>query len=90
VDDGLFPGCGTVVFADDPAESGCWDESGWIDHHGEVFFEFHAVSPCSGVVIGNGSGIIGIGADGEELRVTCEDPAGGSMDITVTYYTIES
>jgi len=55
-----------------------------------VLLSHGGIAPGSGVVIGNGSGIIGVGADGAELRVTCEDPAGGSMDITVTYYTIES
>lgn len=59
------------------------DAAGVILSHG-------GIAPGSGAVVGNGGGIIGIGGDGEELRVTCEDPAGGSMDITVTYYTIES
>lgn len=44
----------------------------------------------SGMVIGNGGGILGVGADGEDLRLTCEDPAGGALDVTVTYFTIES
>jgi hypothetical protein len=39
---------------------------------------------------GNGSGILGIGADGEEVRLTCDDPAGGSLYVTLSYYTIES
>ena len=59
------------------------DAAGVVLSHG-------GIAPGSGLVIGNGSGIIGIGGDGAELRVTCEDPAGGSMDIIVTYYTIES
>lgn len=59
------------------------DAAGIIVSHG-------GIAPGSGIVKGNGSGIIGIGGDGEELRVTCEDPAGGCLDITVTYYTIES
>ena len=44
----------------------------------------------SGVVEGTGAGILGIGADNEDLRVTCEDPAGGAINILVSYYTIES
>lgn len=44
----------------------------------------------SGVSVGNGAGIIGIGADNEDLRLTCEDPAGGAIDIVVGYFTIES
>jgi hypothetical protein len=39
---------------------------------------------------GNGSGILGVGADGEDLRITCDDPAGGSLFVTFSYYTIES
>ncbi len=39
---------------------------------------------------GNGAGILGVGADGEDLRVTCDDPVGGSLFVTFSYYTIES
>jgi hypothetical protein len=39
---------------------------------------------------GNGAGILGIGGDGEDLRITCDDPAGGSLFVTFSYYTIES
>ena len=46
------------------------------------------VKSGSGVVVGNGSGIIGMGASNEDLRLTCEDPAGGALDVTVTYFTI--
>lgn len=42
----------------------------------------------SGVIEGNGSGIIGMGASDEDLRLTCEDPAGGAIDVVVTYFTI--
>lgn len=48
------------------------------------------VAAGSGVVEGNGSGIIGIGADDEDLRLTCDDPVTGSIRILVNYYTIES
>lgn len=43
-----------------------------------------------GYTVGNGSGIIGVGADDEDLRYTCEVPTGGSITISVTYFTIES
>lgn len=46
------------------------------------------IAAGSGVVEGNGSGIIGIGASNEDLRLTCEDPAGGNLDIIITYFTI--
>jgi hypothetical protein len=39
---------------------------------------------------GDGSGIVAIGADNEDLRVTAGAPTGGSIRIIVTYYTIES
>lgn len=47
-------------------------------------------SAGSGLSIGNGSAVIAIGADGEDLRVTCEDPAGGNVFIRYSYFTIES
>lgn len=51
---------------------------------------FHpGIAPGSGVVEGTGSGILGIGASGEDVRVTCEDPAGGSVSIIVTYFTTD-
>jgi len=43
-----------------------------------------------GFTMGNGGGILGIGADGEDLRLTSEVPTGGSIDVVVTYYLIES
>jgi hypothetical protein len=40
---------------------------------------------------GDGSGIIGIGADGEDLRITTVGNAtGNGLQLVVTYYTIES
>ena len=39
---------------------------------------------------GNGAGIIGTGADNEDLRMTCEDPAGGSLYVVFGYHTVES
>ncbi len=40
---------------------------------------------------GGGSGIIAIGADNEDLRITCDDPgASGNFRVTYSYYTIES
>ena len=44
----------------------------------------------SGLVIGDGSGIIGIGADNEDLRITSEVPTTGAIRVVVKYYTIES
>lgn len=43
-----------------------------------------------GVNRGDGSGIIAIGADNEDLRITCGAPTGGSLRVLVSYYTVES
>lgn len=48
------------------------------------------VAPGSGISRGNGSGIIGVGTDGQDLRITCEAPTTGAARVLVTYYTIES
>lgn len=44
----------------------------------------------SGVVKGNSGGIVGIGGDGEELRITCSAPTTGSLFVQIDYFTIES
>ena len=46
--------------------------------------------PGSGITFGDGSGILGIGADEAELRITNEVPTGGTLAVTVRGYTIES
>ena len=43
-----------------------------------------------GVSRGDGGGILGVGADGEELRITAGAATGGTLDCVVSYYTIES
>lgn len=48
---------------------------------------FDGVPAGGGTTIGNGGGLIGIGADGEDLRYTNEDPAGGACSVEATYYT---
>lgn len=55
-----------------------------------ILLNHPGIAAGSGVVLGNGGGILGIGADGEELRLTCEDPIGGALTVTVSYFTIES
>jgi hypothetical protein len=46
--------------------------------------------PGGGMTKGDGGGIIGIGADGQELRITNEVPTSGKLRVVTTYYTIES
>lgn len=48
------------------------------------------VAPGSGISRGSGSGIVGVGADGEDLRITSTVPTTGSIDVNVSYFTIES
>lgn len=55
-----------------------------------VLLSHPGIAAGSGVVEGSGAGILGIGADGEDLRITSEVPTGGSIDVLVSYYTIES
>jgi hypothetical protein len=42
-----------------------------------------------GVSRGDGSGILGVGADGDDLRITCDAPTGGSLRVLVSYFIIE-
>jgi len=44
----------------------------------------------SGISRGSGAGILAVGADGEDLRITADDTTGGSCRTVVSYYTIES
>lgn len=54
-----------------------------IDHPGIV--------KGSGVVLGNGAGIIGIGGDGEDLRIDATGfGSGDELTVCASYYTIES
>ena len=46
--------------------------------------------PGSILTGGDGSGILGVGGDGEELRITCEAATSGTLVVAVSYYTIES
>ena len=48
------------------------------------------VAAGSGISRGNGGGMLGVGADDADLRITCGVPTTGSIRVLVTYYTIES
>lgn len=48
------------------------------------------VAAGSGISRGAGSGILGIGADDEDLRITASVPTSGSARALVTYYTVPS
>ncbi len=52
--------------------------------------ESHPGVPAgSGTGVGNGGGMLGVGADGEDLRITAENPS-TEIRVIVTYFTIES
>lgn len=48
------------------------------------------IAAGGGVAEGNGGGILGVGADNEDLRITSEVPTTGSIDVVITYFTIDS
>jgi len=48
------------------------------------------IAPGSGVSRGSGAGILGVGGDGEDLRITSGAPTSGALRVLVSYYTIES
>lgn len=47
------------------------------------------IAAGSGITKGNGSGIVGVGGDGEELRITCTTPT-TSLIVQVDWFTISS
>ena len=56
----------------------------------KVLISHSGIAPGSGIVLGSGAGIIGMGASGEELRMTCADPTGGNLDVVVGYFIIDN
>jgi hypothetical protein len=56
----------------------------------KVVMSLPGIPAGGGAVKGNGGGIVGVGGDGEELRVTITNMATGALTIVVDYYTIES
>jgi hypothetical protein len=53
-----------------------------------IILSHGGIAPGSGIIRGNGSGTVGVGADGEDLRITSEDPVGGRLCVTVSYYIL--
>lgn len=66
-----------------PADSAGAGAAGILVHH-------PGVPAGGGMTVGDGSGILGVGADGEDVRATVEDPTGGSVTISLSFYTVES
>lgn len=55
-----------------------------------ILLSHGGVVPGGGISRGDGSGILGVGADGEDLRITATAPTTGEAHLIVSYYTIES
>jgi len=53
-----------------------------------IVYESGAILAGGGITMGDGSGILAIGASGEDLRLTCGVPTGGAVDISYSYYTV--
>lgn len=81
VDVGVRVGFGATTVPTEPADGATVD--GLVLSH-------PGIAPGSGVVEGNGGGILGVGADGEDLRITSEVPTSGKLRVLVSYYTVES
>lgn len=55
----------------------------------DILVDHPGIPAGGGFTIGDGSGVIGTGQDGDEIRYTCEVPTGGAVTLSVSYYTIE-
>ncbi len=53
-----------------------------------VVLSHDGIAAGSGVSRGDGSGILAIGGDGEELRITSSTPTTGQLHVIVTHYTV--
>jgi hypothetical protein len=53
-----------------------------------IILRHYGVPAGGGIQRGSGAGIIAIGADGEDLRLTMADPAGGACVVGVSGFTI--
>lgn len=54
-----------------------------------ILIDARAMLAGSSRDIGDGSGILGVGQDAEDLRMTCSSPTGGHLTISFSFYTIE-
>lgn len=54
-----------------------------------VVLSHPGIKAGSGLIEGSGAGMLGVGATGEDLRITSGVPSAGSIDVVVSYYTID-
>lgn len=55
-----------------------------------VILTHPGVPAGGGISRGDGGAIIGIGADDEDVRITCDAPTGGSLRVMLSYWTMPS
>lgn len=56
----------------------------------DILFYHPGMVPGSVHTVGDGAGILGVGGDGAELRITSEATTGGTGVVTVSYFTLPS
>lgn len=52
----------------------------------KIALDHPGIKAGGGVAVGDGSGVLAIGAADEDLRLTCADPVGGAITVTYSYY----
>lgn len=61
-----------------------------VDAVDKIVINHGGIPAGSGFVLGFNGSIVGIGGDGEELRITNSVPTGGNISVSIQYFTIES
>jgi hypothetical protein len=56
----------------------------------KIILSHGGIAAGSGIVLGFNGSILAIGANDEDLRITCTVPTGGDLRVSVQYFTIES
>lgn len=54
-----------------------------------VVLSHAGLMPGQSVSRGTGAGVLTVGDYNEDLRITCENPVGGSLRILVSYFVVE-
>lgn len=55
-----------------------------------VILSHAGLMPGQSISRGTGAGVIAVGDFNEDLRITCENPVGGSLRILVSYFMVET
>ena len=54
-----------------------------------VVLSHAGLMPGQSVSRGTGAGVLAVGDFNEDLRITCENPVGGSLRVIVSYFIVE-